>query len=97
MENYINIEAFKLFDEWELYNYTHTIENHSNYKFNINTGELFNTNFIKVGKFGQETINPYIYMDDCSYIRLLSKYNKLVKDTPIAKSYYQHYIDSKDL
>jgi len=97
MADYITIEAFKLFDEWELYNYNNEIKHSNTYKFNKYNGNLFNINSIKVGKFGQETINPYIYMDDCSYIRLLPKYNKLIKATPIAKSNYTHYIESKDL
>ena len=65
------------------------------YLFNENTGELFDTNNIKVGQFGQETQDPYIYMTDSSYLRVLPEYEYIIKKSDFAKKCHQNYLENK--
>lgn len=65
------------------------------YFFDENTGGLFDNNNIKVGQFGQETDEPYIYMTDSSYIRVLSKYESIIKESEFAKKCDSIYLDNK--
>ena len=96
MAEYITIEGFTLFEGWQLYNHDNTLGKANTYKFNINNGELLDTNSIKVGQFNQEREEPYIYMSDSSYIRLIPKYNQMIKDSAIAILNQTRYIESKD-
>ena len=64
------------------------------YLYNDATGELYDTNNIKVGQFGQETEDPYIYMTDSSYIRVLSKYESIIKESEFAKKCHKIYLDN---
>lgn len=104
-------EGWKLYDsnidtDWilsimETYNLTNKktiIDDYlKDYLFDENTGELFNTNDEKVGQYAlqQQTIDPYIYMTDSSYIRVLSKYESIIKESAFAKKCYQNYLDNK--
>ena len=65
------------------------------YLFDENTGELFDTNNIKVGQFRQETYEPYIYMIDSSYIRVLPEYESIIKETSFAKKCHKIYLENK--
>jgi len=70
------------------------------YIFNVQTGEVFsrchlnNYELVKVGQFGQETSYPYIFMEDSSYIRIPSKYNSVIQNTPYAKKCLKNYTDN---
>jgi len=107
------IKAYTLFDEWKLYGSNtwtnwllsfinpyknHIVDKYKNkdYLFDENTGELFDTN-IKVGQFGQETLDPYIYMIDSSYIRVLSEYESIIKESEFAKKCEKNYLDNKHI
>ena len=65
------------------------------YLFDENTGELFDTNNFKVGQFNQDTYDPYIYMTDSSYIRVLSEYESIIKESEFAKICEKNYLDNK--
>ena len=65
------------------------------YLFDENTGELFDTNNFKVGQFNQDTYDPYIYMTDSSYIRVLSEYESIIKESEFAKKCEKNYLDNK--
>jgi hypothetical protein len=104
----IKIKAYTLFDEWNLYEsnswanwflynigFNVTQSNIEEYLYNDTTGELYDTNNIKVGQYGQETLDPYIYMTDSSYIRVLSKYESIIKESEFAKKCEKNYLDNK--
>ena len=80
------------FNYFSSYIFTFT---HDKYLFNLETGTLYlDDQLVKVGQFSQETEHPYIYMDDCSYIRVLPKYNNIIQNSPYAKKCHQKYIES---
>ena len=106
--NIKQIKGYKLFDDWKLYEsnnpYTWyswikyklgitTYKNVDNYLFNCTNGELYKNEV--VGKFAQETEHPYIYMNDCSYLRVLPEYEHIIKDSFIAKESHEKYIKNK--
>jgi hypothetical protein len=90
----LKLEGYSLFEGWELYgieNYNKKIE--TIYLDNI-TGDVFidiNNKYIKKGIFGQQYGKPYIYMDNCNYMRILNKYNVIVKNSSIAKQLNTEY------
>ena len=66
--------------------------------FNSDTGDVFTIDGkTKVGKFGQDLTSdkPYIYMDSCNYIRLAPTSNEIVKNSDIAKRYYNMYLENE--
>jgi hypothetical protein len=68
------------------------------YVFNNETGQVYvikNSSLVPVGQFGQETEDPYIYMNDNDYIRLLPQSNSIIKETDFAKQCNQRYIDTQ--
>ena len=65
------------------------------YLFDEKAGELFDINNIKVGHYGQDTYNPYIYMTDSSYIRVLPEYESIIKESEFAKKCHQNYLENK--
>ncbi len=85
------------FNYFSSYIFTFT---HEKYIFNLETGTLYlgchtlDNQLVKVGQFSQETEHPYIYMEDCSYIRVLPKYNNIIQNSPYAKKCHQKYIES---
>jgi hypothetical protein len=105
----INIKAYTLFDEWKLYDpktnswtnwflynigFNVTQSNIEEYLFNLENGGVYNINNMKIGQFGQENEDPYIYMDDGSYIRLLSEYESRIKESDFAKRCHKIYLDT---
>ena len=108
IEAYTLFNGWKLYDdeitwtEWFIsYLYNRTIESPiTKYIFNLETGELYllchlvDYKLVKVGQFGQETEHPYIYMEDSSYIRVLSKYNSVIQNSPYAKKCHIKYMEN---
>ena len=103
----ITFQAITLFEGWELYSTEYTWKNWIKYLLNIvpdsdtyimnpKNGEVSKSNepFIKIGQFGQEKENPYIYMSDCSYIQLLPNYNNVIKESDFAKQCHLRYTDT---
>jgi hypothetical protein len=107
IEAYSLFDGWKLYEdeiswsEWFMsYLYNQPIESPlTKYIFNLETGEVYllchlvDYKLVIVGQFGQETEDPYIYMEDSSYIRVLPKYNSVIQNSPYAKKCQQKYID----
>ena len=98
-----NLYEHNSWSDWLLYIIGRTTKHNldkskiKDYLYNDETGELYDTNNIKIGQFGQETEYPYIYIDNCSYIRLLKNYEYIIKNSSFAKKCYNKYLNIRIL
>jgi len=89
----LKLEGYSLFEGWKLYGIDGDKKIETIYLDTI-FGDVYiniNNQYIKKGIFGQEGDEPYIYMSNLGYIRLLSKYNDIVKNSSIAKQLKKRY------
>ena len=98
-----HIKAYTLFDEWKLYDTQYswynwimdklgftTYNDVKSYLYNCTNGELYKNEI--VGQYGQETQDPYIYMDDSSYLRVLPEYEHIIRESEFAKKCHKTYL-----
>ena len=99
------IKAYKLKEGWKLYdpNYSWynwmmyklsftTYDNIKSYLYNCTNGEVYKNEI--VGQYGQEAQDPYIYMDDSSYLRVLPEYENIIRESEFAKKSHKTYLDN---
>ena len=88
----ITIYTYTLFEGWKLYTNGSYTEPLYEYKFNTHNGEIYDSSYTKVGKMGQNAEDPYIYMDDNSYLCLHHSSIDLVKQSQIAIIHNNNYL-----
>ena len=93
----ITIYAYALFEGWKLYTKGSYTEPLYEYKFNTHNGEIYDSSHTKVGKMGQTAEEPYIYMDDNSYLCLHHSSIDLVKQSQIALIHNNNYLNNIEL
>lgn len=90
----LKLEGYKLFEGWELYGREDNTKQIETIYLDTIYGNIYiyiNNQYIKKGIFGNQDGKSYIYMDDCSYMRVLNKYNDIVKNSNIATQLKTRY------